>query len=129
MSARNNLRFFSYKENSFLRTEEARRGLGEPGGGEVVELSRGRENDKPHLYVAENGQLLCLLEQPPSSLREGHLSRRCLLNLHDFYLLPNHYSALLSPFHGHGGTRIRSYRIKISIRYSENVELTEKKIS
>lgn len=42
----------------------------------MEELARGGEDDEPNLGVAEDGELLGLLEQPPPPLGEGHLPRR-----------------------------------------------------
>ena len=67
-----------------------------PCAGELGQPSGWRENDKPNMDVAENGQLPRFLKQAPSSLGEGHLSRLPLLYLLDLYFLPRHYrSALL----------------------------------
>lgn len=61
-----------------------------PGASELKELAGGGENDERHLGVAQHGELLRLLEQPPAPLRERHLPRRCVLYLLYLYLLPRH---------------------------------------
>lgn len=56
----------------------------------MEELSGGGEDDESHLDVAENGELLRLLEQPPPPLRKRHLPRRRIVYLLYLYLLPRH---------------------------------------
>lgn len=63
-----------------------------PGAGEVEEPAGGGEDDEGDLGVAEDGELLRLLEQPPPPLRERHLPRRRVVDLPNLYLLPRHYS-------------------------------------
>lgn len=67
------------------------------GAGVVEELSGGRENDETDLDVAENGELLRLLEQPPPPLRKRHLPRRRVVYLLYLYLLPRHLQTKPSP--------------------------------
>jgi hypothetical protein len=47
-----------------------------PGASELGELAGGGEDDERDVGIAEHGELLRLLEQPPAALRERHLPRR-----------------------------------------------------
>lgn len=52
----------------------------EPGGGVLVELAGGGEDEERHLRVAEQGELERLLEQPRPPLGEPHLPARLVLD-------------------------------------------------
>lgn len=45
-----------------------------PGAGEIIELAGAGENDEANLGIAEDGELLCLLQEPVPPLRESHLT-------------------------------------------------------
>jgi hypothetical protein len=68
-----------------------------PGTGEVEELPGGGEDDEPDVGVAEDGELLGLLEQPLPPLGEGHLPRRQVVDPPYRYPLPlpHHRSSIL----------------------------------
>jgi hypothetical protein len=85
-----------------------------PGTGEVEELPGGGEDDEPDVGVAEDGELLGLLEQPLPPLGEGHLPRRQVVDPPYRYALPlpRHPSLLNSslldrPLRGNNGSRGR----------------------
>ena len=61
-----------------------------PGAGKLEELAGGREYDESHLDIAENGQLMCLLDEPSSPFGEGHLPGCGVVDPLDLDLLPCH---------------------------------------
>jgi hypothetical protein len=65
-----------------------------PGASELGELAGGGEDDERDVGIAEHGELLRLLEQPPAALRERHLPRRRAL--YPPYL-PRHLDAAPPP--------------------------------
>jgi len=54
----------------------------------VEEFAGGGEDDEADLGVAEDGELLGLLKQPPPPLGEGHLPRRQVVDPPYRYPLP-----------------------------------------
>ena len=54
----------------------------------MEEFAGGGEDDEADLGVAEDGELLGLLEQPPPPFGEGHLPRRQVVDPPDRYPLP-----------------------------------------
>ena len=69
--------------------------LERPGAGEIVELAGAGEDHDSNLRVAQDRQLLCLLEQPVPPLREGHLPARRIVDPPYHNLPPPHQ--LLNP--------------------------------
>jgi hypothetical protein len=63
-----------------------------PGASELGELAGGGEDDEGDVSIAEHGELLRLLEQPPAALRERHLPRRRALYPPYLPPLPRHLS-------------------------------------
>lgn len=54
-------------------------------------LSRAGEDNEPDLRIAEDGQLVGLLQQPRAAFRERHLPRGLVLDPSDFYLSSAHF--------------------------------------
>lgn len=69
-------------------------------GAVLGDLSGGGEDDETDVSVAENRELMSLLDKTTSSLGEGHLPCRLILYFLDLYLASPHLSPLplIRPF-------------------------------
>lgn len=88
-----------------------------PGARVLEELPGGGEDDEGDVSVAEDRELLSLLEEAPTPLQQGHLPGRCVVYPLDLNLLPRHYVYILS---------INSNSIKLTTR-GGNAQQGEKK--
>ena len=61
-----------------------------PCAAELVELAAAGEDDERHLGVAEDGELVSLLEEPVATLAEGDLPARVVLDPLDLNPSPPH---------------------------------------
>lgn len=64
------------------------------GGGVVEEVALGGEDDGGDVDVAEDGDLVGLLEQPRPPLGEGHLPAHLVLDPPHLHLPPPHHLSL-----------------------------------
>lgn len=63
--------------------------------GIFIQAASGREDDQSDLSVAEDGELVGLLQQPIPALAEGHLAAGGVLDPLDLNLSPPHPHAVL----------------------------------
>lgn len=63
-----------------------------PGGGEVVELAVGGEDDDADVGLAEDGELPGLLQQAGTALAEGDLTVNRVLDATELHLASRHRS-------------------------------------
>ncbi len=66
--------------------------------GKFKQLPGAGEYNESHFCIAQNRQLVCLLQQTPTSLGECHLPARWILNLLNLYFPATHNLLLCSKF-------------------------------